>query len=81
VVCSPKKGRVGRKAIPVNLKALHNILLRDRMTIEDVCDKLNMSKWKIQKYLKKGLLRHHSSRSKRISLKLTRRLGCSGVLI
>jgi hypothetical protein len=31
------------------------------MTLEDVCMKLNMSKWKIQKYLKKGLLRCHSS--------------------
>jgi hypothetical protein len=31
------------------------------MTIEDACAKLNMSKWKIQKYLKKGLLRRHSS--------------------
>jgi hypothetical protein len=61
VVCSLKKGRVGRKAIPVNLEALRNIPLRDRMTIEDVCAKLNMSKWKIQKYLKKGLLRRHSS--------------------
>jgi len=31
------------------------------MTIEDVCSKLNMSKWKIQRYLKKGFLRRHSS--------------------
>jgi hypothetical protein len=61
VVCSLKKGRVGRKAIAVNLEALRNIPLRDRMTIEDVCAKLNMSKWMIQKYLKKSLLRRHSS--------------------
>ena len=53
VVCSLKKGRVGRKAISVDLEALRNIPLKERMTIEDVCAKLNMSKWKIQKYLKK----------------------------
>jgi hypothetical protein len=61
VVSSLKKGRVGRKAIPVDLKALCNIHLKKRITIEDVCNKLGMSKWKIQKYLKKDLLRRHSS--------------------
>ena len=53
VVSSLKKGKVGRKTIPVDLEALRNIPLKERMTIEDVCMKLNMSKWKIQKYLKK----------------------------
>jgi hypothetical protein len=53
VVCSLKNGRVGRKVIPVDLEALRNITLKERMTIEDVCAKLNMSKWKIQKYLEK----------------------------
>ena len=61
VISSLKKGRVGRKAIPVDLEALRNIPLKERMTIEDVCAKLNMSKWKIQRYLKKGLIRRHSS--------------------
>jgi hypothetical protein len=61
MVCSLKKGRVGRKVIPVDLEALRNIPLKERMTIEDVCAKLNMSKWKIQKYLKKDLLRRHYS--------------------
>jgi len=61
VVCSLKKGKVGRKAIPVDLEALRNLPLKERMTIEDVCQQLNMSKWRIQKYLKKGLLRRHSS--------------------
>jgi hypothetical protein len=61
MVSSLKKGKVGRKAIPVDLEALRNIPLKERMTIEDVYTKLNMSKWKIQKYLKKGLLRCHSS--------------------
>jgi hypothetical protein len=61
VVSSLKKGRVGHKAIPIDLEALRNIPLKERMTIEDVCSKLNMSKWKIQKYLKKGLIRRHSS--------------------
>jgi len=61
VVSSLKKGRVGRKAIPVDLEALRSVPLKERMTIEDVCAKLNMSKWKVQKYLRKGLLRCHSS--------------------
>ena len=61
VVSSLKKGRVGRKAIPVDLEALRSVPLKERMTIEDVCAKPNMSKWKVQKYLRKGLLRCHSS--------------------
>jgi len=61
VVSSLKKGRVGRKAIPFDLEALRNIPLKERMTIEDVCAKLNMSKWRVQNYLKKGLIRRHSS--------------------
>jgi hypothetical protein len=61
VVSSLKKGKVGRKAILVDLEALKNIPLKDRMTIEDVSRQLNISTWKIQKYLKKGLLRRHSS--------------------
>nr|XP_034586579.1 uncharacterized protein LOC117849092 [Setaria viridis] len=58
---SRKKGRVGRKASPVDLEQLRSIPLKERMTIEDVCTKLNMSKWTIQRHLKKGLLRRHSS--------------------
>jgi len=58
---SRKRGRVGRKASPINLEVLRNIPLKERMTIEDVCAKLNMSKCTIIKYLKKGLLRRHSS--------------------
>ena len=61
MVDSLKKGRVGRKAIPVDLEALRNIPLKERMTIEDACAKLNLSKWRIQRYLKKGLIRRHSS--------------------
>jgi hypothetical protein len=58
---SRKRGRVGRKASPVDLELLRSIPLKERMTIKDVCAKLNMSKWNIQKYLRKGLLRRHSS--------------------
>ena len=61
VVSSLKKGRVGRKAIPVDLEALHAIPLKDRMTIEDVCAQLNISKWRVQRYLRRGLIRRHSS--------------------
>ena len=61
VVSSLKNGKVGRKKIHVDLEALRNIPLKQRMTIDDVCTALNMSKWQIQRYLKKGYLRHHSS--------------------
>jgi len=47
VVSSLKKGRVGRKHIPVNLEALRNIPLKQRMTIDDMCTALNMSKWQV----------------------------------
>jgi hypothetical protein len=60
-VSSRKKGKCGRKAVPVNLEALRNVPLKDRMTLEDVCNKLNMHKSKIQKLLKAGLIRRHSS--------------------
>ena len=45
VVSSLKKGRVGRKKVPVDLEPLRNIPLKQRMTIDDVCTALNMSKW------------------------------------
>jgi hypothetical protein len=61
VVSSFKKGRVGRKAIVVDLEVLRNIPLKDRMTLEDVCAKLNLSKWKVLRIMKQGLLRRHSS--------------------
>ena len=53
VVASTKKGRSGRKAVPPDLELMHNIPLKQRMTIEDVSSKLGMSKSKIQRYLKK----------------------------
>jgi hypothetical protein len=61
VVSSLKKGTVGRKQIPVDIEALRDIPLKQRMTVEDVCKALNLSKWQIQRYLKKGYLRRHSS--------------------
>ena len=61
VVASKKKGRCGRKVVPLDLKLLRNIPLKQRMTIEDVSSKFGMSKARIQRYLKKGLLRRHSS--------------------
>jgi hypothetical protein len=44
VVSSLKKDRPSHKAIPVDLEVLRNIPLKERMTIEDVCNKLGMSK-------------------------------------
>jgi hypothetical protein len=46
---------------PLYLEQLRNIALNQRMTIEDVSIKLGTSKARIQRYLKKGLLRRHSS--------------------
>jgi DNA-binding transcriptional regulator LsrR (DeoR family) len=57
VVASRKKDRCGRKAVPLDLEQLRNIPLKQRMTIEDVSSKLGMSKVRIQRYLKKSLLR------------------------
>jgi hypothetical protein len=79
-VSSLKKGRVGRKQIPVDLDALRNIPLKQRMTIDDVCKALNLSRWQIQRYLKKATLGATLVASNPISLKLTRGLGYSGVL-
>jgi len=44
VVSSLKKVRVGYKAISGYSEASRNISLKKRMTIEEVCVKLNMSK-------------------------------------
>ncbi|XP_066313617.1 uncharacterized protein [Miscanthus floridulus] len=61
MVASLKKGRCGRKATPLDLEQLRSIPLKQRMTIEDVSSRLGISKSRIQRYLKKGLLRRHSS--------------------
>ena len=61
VVASLKKGRCGCKAMPLDLEQLRNIPLKQRMTIEDVSSRLGITKSRIQRYLKKGLLRRHSS--------------------
>jgi len=61
VVSSLKKGRVGRRPIPIDLEALREIPLKDRMAIEDVCAKHNLNKWKVQRYLRRSLIRRHSS--------------------
>jgi hypothetical protein len=61
VVSSLKKGRVGRKPIHIDLEVLRNTPLKDRMTLAAVCAKLNITKWKVLRYLRKGLLRRHSS--------------------
>ncbi|KAG2540220.1 hypothetical protein PVAP13_9NG541542 [Panicum virgatum] len=56
-----KRGRAGRKAIPLDLEKLREIPLKKRMTIEDVSRELGVSKSKIQRLLRKGKLRRHSS--------------------
>ncbi|XP_039789527.1 uncharacterized protein LOC120655657 [Panicum virgatum] len=49
-----KRGRSGRKAIPIDLEKLRDIPLKNRMTIEDVARELGVSKSRIQSYLRKG---------------------------
>jgi hypothetical protein len=61
VVHNRKKGRSGRKAIPIDLEKLRDIPLKQRMTIEDESSRIGVSKCRIQRYLKRGLLRRHSS--------------------
>ena len=60
-VASRKRGRGGRKAIPVDLEALRNTPLKERMTLEDVSKKLGINKSKLQRYMQQGLLRRHSN--------------------
>ncbi len=55
VVASRKKGRSGCKAVPLDLEQLHNIPLKQRMTIEDVSNKVGISKARIQRYFKKRI--------------------------
>jgi len=45
----------------LDLERLRNIPLKQRMTIEDVSSRFGISKSRIQRYLKKCLLRCHSS--------------------
>ena len=45
----------------MDLERLRNIPLKQRMTIEDVSSRLGISKYMIQRYLKKGFFRRHSS--------------------
>jgi AraC-like DNA-binding protein len=51
-----KKGRSGRKAVPVDLENLRNIPLQQRMTLEDVSSRLGISKTRLHNYLKKVCL-------------------------
>jgi hypothetical protein len=60
-VASRKRGRVGRKKIPVDLERLHNVPLKDRMTLEHVKEVLGISKPTLHRYLQQGLLRCHSN--------------------
>ena len=43
------------------MEALREIPLKDRMAIEDVCAKHNLNKWKVQRYLRRSLIRRRSS--------------------
>ncbi|GJN37452.1 hypothetical protein PR202_gb26408 [Eleusine coracana subsp. coracana] len=60
-VTSRKRGRSGRKETPLDLKPLRNIPLNERMTLEAVSKRLHVSKAKLIRYMRQGLLRRHSS--------------------
>ncbi|GJN24999.1 hypothetical protein PR202_gb12781 [Eleusine coracana subsp. coracana] len=60
-VASRKKGRPGRKPIPIDLEPLRNIELSNRSTIEDVAKHLGISIGKVQRYLNQGHIKRHSS--------------------
>jgi hypothetical protein len=60
-VVSRKRGRVGHKKIPVDLKHLRNIPLKDRMTLEHVNEVIGISMSTLHRYLQQGLLRRHSN--------------------
>ncbi|GJM98334.1 hypothetical protein PR202_ga15334 [Eleusine coracana subsp. coracana] len=60
-VASRKKGRSGRKPILIDLEPLRNIELSNRSTIKDVAKHLGISIGKVQRYLKQGHIKRHSS--------------------
>jgi hypothetical protein len=60
-VASRKRGRVGRKKIPVDLECLRNVPLKDRMPLEHVKEVLGISKSTLHRYLQQFLLRRHSN--------------------
>ncbi|GJN31577.1 hypothetical protein PR202_gb19991 [Eleusine coracana subsp. coracana] len=61
---SRKRGHVGRKEIPIDLEALRNVPLAERMTIEDVSKHLGVSKSKVMRFMRKGLVRRHYNKIK-----------------
>ncbi|GJN24576.1 hypothetical protein PR202_gb12325 [Eleusine coracana subsp. coracana] len=61
---SRKRGRVGQKKIPIDLEALRNVALAEPMTIEDVSKNLGVSKSKVMRFMRKGLLRRHYNKIK-----------------
>ncbi|GJN02325.1 hypothetical protein PR202_ga19664 [Eleusine coracana subsp. coracana] len=63
-VASRKKGRSGRKPIPIDLEPLRNIELKYRSTLEDVAKHLGISINKVQRYLKQGHQRRYSNNIK-----------------
>ncbi len=60
-VFNKKHGRVGRPRVPLDLEALKNAALKDRTTLEDTCVILHVSKSKLLRCLKQGLIKRHTS--------------------
>ncbi|KAJ1261104.1 hypothetical protein BS78_09G002700 [Paspalum vaginatum] len=58
---SNKRRKCGRKEIPVDLSVLRSVPFKDRTTIEDVCAILHISKSKLLRLKRKGLIRRHSN--------------------
>lgn len=60
-VSSRKRGRAGRKRVPLDLESLRNVALKDRTTLEDVRVVLGISKSKLVRYIREGHLQRHSN--------------------
>ena len=60
-VSSRKRGRAGRKRVPLDLEPLRNVALKHRTTLEDVRAVLGISKSKLLNNIREGQLKRHSN--------------------
>ncbi|WVZ91009.1 hypothetical protein U9M48_037242 [Paspalum notatum var. saurae] len=58
---SNKRRKCGRKEIPIDLSVLRSVPFKDRTTIEDVCAILHISKSKLLRLKRKGVIKRHSN--------------------
>lgn len=56
-----RRRNCGRKRVQVDLSVLDSIPLKERTTLQDLCARLHLSKYKVQNMIKEGLIRRHSN--------------------